>query len=623
MIQIKDKYQESTIKIPKNADYSGEFVFRVYSPVSQTIDDYDVEDNGTSRNFYVFSIDFSNLPDGEFNWTLIQDEDTVATGILQVGDGEETVQIVQYGAEIEYKQYYPKKPSRISIIAPEDIPYTATTLDFTIASNTSWACTIYKGPSMYGDTIRGNGKQDISVSIEPNLTKVNLFFDIAAGTDDETVTAEERVMQWGIPFSVSVSADTPIPASATSIPFTVTYDEYNSYRTGDAYLYKDGALSQQFHFGSYPYGFSSAFTIEENTQYETVDYGIEIILPATPNAKAVSASCQVVQEAKESPITKRFTIEMLEDGNINWEGRGYEYYDIIRNGVRDEGNQLDHSIDNLKAGDIVEFYLMTDNTNPINTHITSTAKHNVYGNIMSLSYVDFEDASACTTRHQFWRLFEHDKGLVSAADLILPEILSDGCFESMFAGCSSLVAAPELPAPILAEGCYANMFVVCTSLVDAPELPSLVLAPACYSLMFDRCSSLVTAPKLPATTLANACYYGMFSECSSLVNAPELPSVSPVHQCYSGMFYGCTSLTTAPVLPAYNMVSECYEGMFKYCSSLNYIKCTASHNVGVDNSLLGWVEGVSPSGTFVKKDVFGWNVGVDGIPEGWTVKNIE
>ena len=94
--------------------------------------------------------------------------------------------------------------------------------------------------------------------------------------------------------------------------------------------------------------------------------------------------------------------------------------------------------------------------------------------------------------------------------------MTDQCYESMFNGCTSLTAAPALPATTLANSCYYGMFYGCTSLTSAPELPATTLASACYSMMFRGCTSLTAAPALPATTLAERCYYGMFNGCTNI-----------------------------------------------------------------------------------------------------------
>ena len=81
----------------------------------------------------------------------------------------------------------------------------------------------------------------------------------------------------------------------------------------------------------------------------------------------------------------------------------------------------------------------------------------------------------------------------------------------MFAGCTSLIEAPALPATALAFYCYYNMFAGCTSLTTAPALPATVLADFCYYNMFAECTSLTTAPaELPAAILATYCYDNMF-----------------------------------------------------------------------------------------------------------------
>ena len=142
------------------------------------------------------------------------------------------------------------------------------------------------------------------------------------------------------------------------------------------------------------------------------------------------------------------------------------------------------------------------------------------------------------------------------------------CYSGIFRGCTSLTAAPALPATTLAEYCYLDMFNGCTSLTTAPELPATTLAKSCYSQMFYGCKSLTTAPELPATKLVGSCYYAMFYNCTSLTTAPKLPATKLAEGCCYCMFDSCTSLTTAPELPAMTLADSCYENMFKGCTSL-------------------------------------------------------
>ena len=167
----------------------------------------------------------------------------------------------------------------------------------------------------------------------------------------------------------------------------------------------------------------------------------------------------------------------------------------------------------------------------------------------------------------YWGMFGGCSSLTAAPALPATE-LAKGCYDGMFSGCSSLTEVPALPATELAKWCYDGMFYGCSSLIAAPALPAEKLAESCYSQMFAGCSSLTAAPALPATKLAKSCYDGMFGGCSSLTEAPELPATELSEFCYNGMFYGCSSLTAAPALPATELSEFCYSGMFSGCSSL-------------------------------------------------------
>ena len=89
--------------------------------------------------------------------------------------------------------------------------------------------------------------------------------------------------------------------------------------------------------------------------------------------------------------------------------------------------------------------------------------------------------------------------------------------------------------------------------------------------MFSGCTSLTAAPSLPATTLASGCYNGMFEGCEALTSAPSLPATTLATACYSSMFYGCSSLTVAPELIAPELVVDCYSEMFCECTSLKEV----------------------------------------------------
>ena len=145
-----------------------------------------------------------------------------------------------------------------------------------------------------------------------------------------------------------------------------------------------------------------------------------------------------------------------------------------------------------------------------------------------------------------------------------------------------------------------------------------------FYVLFANCSKLKDAGSLvlPATTLANSCYEQMFAGCSGLTRAPELPATTLAKSCYCAMFQECRSLTTAPALSATTLVQNCYEQMFSDCESLLKITCLAT-NISASYCTYLWVDGTPTSdGVFYKNpSMNNWTTGVNGIPEGWTVRD--
>lgn len=163
-----------------------------------------------------------------------------------------------------------------------------------------------------------------------------------------------------------------------------------------------------------------------------------------------------------------------------------------------------------------------------------------------------------------------------------------------------------------------------SKLISASELllPANVLTQGCYQSMFNYCTVLTQSPVLPATTLVRECYGNMFSDCTALTTAPVLPATTLARSCYRAMFSGCTALTSAPELPAAILTEYCYSSMFGYCTSLSNVTCLATSGINTNNSTFLWLSNVSSTGTFTKAAGVTWPTGVDGIPEGWTVVEV-
>lgn len=92
--------------------------------------------------------------------------------------------------------------------------------------------------------------------------------------------------------------------------------------------------------------------------------------------------------------------------------------------------------------------------------MSGTTTYDVEGNIMSLIYGDtFSAKTTMNSNYQFARLFYNQANLQSAENLRMPATtLKNGCYDSMFRGCSKLTTAPELPAKTLVSSCYNAMF---------------------------------------------------------------------------------------------------------------------------------------------------------------------
>ena len=167
------------------------------------------------------------------------------------------------------------------------------------------------------------------------------------------------------------------------------------------------------------------------------------------------------------------------------------------------------------------------------------------------------------------------------------------------------------------------------SLIDGGGETTVIPCDYCFCRLFRNSAAIKTVSSdfLPATTLTNSCYRDLFSGCQNLTQAPELPATTLADGCYNGMFYNCVLLTTAPELPAKVLVDSCYGYMFTYCYALNYVKCLATKGTingdgTVPSALDNWLNGVASTGTFEKLSGVSYEAGGNGLPEGWTVKEI-
>lgn len=255
--------------------------------------------------------------------------------------------------------------------------------------------------------------------------------------------------------------------------------------------------------------------------------------------------------------------------------------------------------------------------NLANSKITTTStKIELGGNLMSLLSI-YKDVDLPS--QAFNNFFSGNTLQMAAANLIFPNTTSEGCYCSMFLGCTNLTTTPALPATTLAPYCYYYMFGGCTNLTTTPALPATALAPYCYNYMFNNCKVITSTPALLATTLYERSYAYMFNGCTALTTIQTISATTLAKYACQCMFNGCTALVTGPVLPALTLEEGCYRQMFNGCTNLNYIK--AMFTTLSTGNTFQWLSGVAATGTFVKNVNATWtDTGVSAVPDGWTVE---
>ena len=106
--------------------------------------------------------------------------------------------------------------------------------------------------------------------------------------------------------------------------------------------------------------------------------------------------------------------------------------------------------------------------------------------------------------------------------------------------------------------------------------------------MFAMCTNLKTAPELPAEELAYQCYDSMFSGCTNLKTAPELPAKISQRECYARMFSGCTNLKSAELSIEF-LDRDCCSQMFNNCTNLSSVTMLApSEEITLSGSYLDY-----------------------------------
>lgn len=109
MLFVEDKLQVTDIKVPRNcSDVFENYSFELYSQGTNAKFSFEVEDLSGISDYLVFSIDFSGVPENEYEYVvygLADDEKLTigSKGLIQIG--KRTLEYSGYDDNRVYKEY--------------------------------------------------------------------------------------------------------------------------------------------------------------------------------------------------------------------------------------------------------------------------------------------------------------------------------------------------------------------------------------------------------------------------------------------------------------------------------------------------------------------------------------
>ena len=102
MIQINEKSSENIVNFPKNQNLTGNLVLKLHSEITQKTYSFNVVDEGSSKRYYKFTLDFSEVDNGEYDYSI----NDLETGLIRIGMVESsTPELVEYVDEYNIIQY--------------------------------------------------------------------------------------------------------------------------------------------------------------------------------------------------------------------------------------------------------------------------------------------------------------------------------------------------------------------------------------------------------------------------------------------------------------------------------------------------------------------------------------
>ena len=119
MVQVDIKSSANTINFPKNQSLTGDLVLTLHSELTQRTFTFNVTDEGNSKRFYKFTLDLSEVSNGEYDYNI----NNIETGLIRIGAIElSTPEVVSYSEEVNIIQYGDDRSSQFTLQS-KDVEY--------------------------------------------------------------------------------------------------------------------------------------------------------------------------------------------------------------------------------------------------------------------------------------------------------------------------------------------------------------------------------------------------------------------------------------------------------------------------------------------------------------------
>ena len=618
MIIVKTKSEESKIFVPKgpSAGESG-FSFVLKSEITQAEYPFDVIDLGGSSQYYKFIIDTTGIPDGEYNYTVLEDGSKVCDGLIQVGnvDAYSTMifdpasgegQIIQYQGDnnflrIEEKDVavddngeYSFVPSpgfdvmtRLNLTVDVNVqPYYES--GFTAGYESGRTDGFEEGyTSGYTDgynTGYASGKTDGDAEgYERGYTSGKTDGD-AEGYQRGYTSGETAGYASG--FTDGFEAGSQSGATeAYEIGFQAGYssgstDGYNTgyasgltvgYESGTTDGYASGYTSGQTD------GYASGYTNGYSAATESLtNFTLELAMKCDYDIPSGAIYTLTIED--EAPTTHTFTPGQTDTIHI-FPGKEYSiaFSDV-------SGYTKPQTLAGIARYDETQqINAWYRTTNPAYKNFTIEATEEGILRIHTNSYtgLGFVSFDLCKNGGSWERVTNTKEIYMTPGDTVEIKAALERAWQNHFEGDATLrykvygnIATLCSPTPvdsISIASAFTSSFESCVNIVNASELyiPSSVSGNYAFKSMFKNCTNLTSAPEIRMSAISDYGCASMFEGCTALLTAPVISATTVGVAACDSMFKNCTNLDSAmAVLPAQRLSMYSYAGMFYSCLNL-------------------------------------------------------